>query len=105
MKSKFLIIAMAIAVIATVFMGCTRADKTLDSTTSTTASTTMMSTTKNNDTTATTDRADNSTTGDNMVESKADQIGDDIGQGAKDVADGVGGAVDQAGNAVKDALD
>lgn len=53
MKSKILMIALAIAVIATVFMGCTNDDKNNNTTTTnTTATTTTAATTNNNHTTA-----------------------------------------------------
>ena len=39
------------------------------------------------------------------AESKADKVGDDLGNGVREAASGAGGAVNQAGNAVSDALD
>ena len=76
MNSKILIIAIAIAVIATVFMGC--AKDNMESEASSAVS---------------------------KAGEKADKVGDDIGKGADDVADGIGSGVDKAGDAVSDALD
>ena len=39
------------------------------------------------------------------AESKADKVGDDLGNGVREAASGAGGAVNEAGNAVSDALD
>lgn len=103
MKSKILIIAMAIAVVATVFMGCAK-DNVNDTTTTGTSAVTDTSDRTDNDTLGSTSTTDTSDTT-NEAESRADKVGDDIGNGVDDVADGVGGAVDEAGNAVKDALE
>ena len=111
MKSKILIITLAIAIIATVFMGC--ANNNRGNLSSTNPSTSIAQTTTRNNTTNTTN-ADNNTTRDNDTDndgvtneasSKANRIGDDIGNGVDDLADGVGGAVDNAGNVVRDALE
>ncbi|MDE5984193.1 MAG: hypothetical protein K2H13_02935, partial [Eubacterium sp.] len=78
MKSKILIIAMAVAVIATVFMGCAKDnDKDTTSTTTTTTTTTTAAGTTDNATTGNGGTSDTT----NEVESKANNVGDDIGQG------------------------
>ena len=88
MNSKILIIAIAIAVIATVFMGCANNKNDITTTTLPSSQTTVSDTN-------TTDKAESeASSAVSKAGEKADKVGDDIGKGANDVADGVGGAVD-----------
>ena len=88
MNSKILIIAIAIAVIATVFMGCANDKNDITTTTLPSSQTTVSDTN-------TTDKAESeASSAISKAGEKADKVGDDIGKGANDVADGVGGAVD-----------
>lgn len=82
MKSKILIIAMSIAVIATVFMGCSKDNNNNNTTSSTTGTSAVTDTTNNASTTGNNGTSNNNGTSDttNDLESRADKVGDDIRQ-------------------------
>ena len=88
MNSKILIIAIAIAVIATVFMGCANDKNDITTTTLPSSQTTV------SDTNTTAKAESEASSAVSKAGEKADKVGDDIGKGANDVADVVGGAVD-----------
>ena len=76
MNSKILIIAIAIAVIATVFMGCANNKNDITTTTLPSSQTTVSDTN-------TTDKAESeASSAVSKAGEKADKVGDDIGKGA-----------------------